>query len=127
MNTSELETVLSWIKTTDLVEVSYRGEAAGFSLTTSEAPSPAIPLPAARFVPVASPAVGAFQWSELGRAKAVEEGQDVAEGALLGVVEAAKGKTVAVKAPCAGRLARALVEAGAPVDFGQPLFFLEAR
>ncbi|MBI3553821.1 MAG: acetyl-CoA carboxylase biotin carboxyl carrier protein subunit [Elusimicrobia bacterium] len=126
MNTQEIEEVLSWLKGTDLVEVSYRQGQKGFSLATSESSAaPHYPIPASRFTPIASPAVGVFQWSEPGRPRQAEEGAEVAAGQGLGLVETGKGKSAPVTAPSAGRLARVMVEAGAAVEFDQPLFFLE--
>jgi acetyl-CoA carboxylase biotin carboxyl carrier protein len=125
MNTNEIQEVLSWLKSTDLVEVSYKQGTKGFSLATAEPGAQhSYPVPATRFTPVCAPAVGMFQWNEPGRARQAEEGAQVTEGQALGLVETAKGKTP-ITSPCAGRLARVMVEGGAPVEFGQPLFFLE--
>jgi biotin carboxyl carrier protein len=128
MKTEKLQDVLAWIKTTDLVEVSYKSEGEGFTVATAEAaPVPHYPLPASRFQPVTSPAVGVFQWAPLGKARRAEENAEVAEGDALGLVETAKGKTTPVTAPCAGRVARVFIEGGAPVEYGQALLFLEPR
>ena len=128
MNTQELQDVLSWIKTTDLVEVSYKSGETGFTLASTQPQAPQhYPAAAARFLPVVSPAVGLFQWNEPGRAKPVDEGSEVAEGDLLGVVETAKGKLSAIKAPAAGRVARVMIDGGAAVEYGQPLMFLAPR
>ena len=125
MGTEQVKDVLDWMRRTDLVEVSYREGGRGFSLSTAAAVSePNYPLPAARFTPVCSPAVGIFQWSEPGRARAAEEGAPVAEGDVLGLIESAPGKQVPIKAPCAGKLARVFAEAGKAAEYGQPLFFI---
>ena len=126
MNTEEIQEVLSWLKATDLVEVSYRHGTKGFSLATSEpAAAHAYPIPSSRFAPVCAPAVGVFQWNQPGRPRQAEEGSEVTAGQRLGLVETGKGKSSEVTAPAAGRLARVMVEGGSPVEFGQPLFFLE--
>lgn len=125
MKTEDLQPILSWLKTTDLVEVSLKNEREGFSLSTAQAPTTTPAAPPGRFCAVLSPAVGLFQFSELGKARQALEGLTVSAGTALGLVETAKGKTSPVTAPGAGRLARILVEAGDPVEFGQPLFFLE--
>jgi acetyl-CoA carboxylase biotin carboxyl carrier protein len=128
MKTEKLQEVLAWLKTTDLVEVQFKSEGEGFTVATAEAaPAPHYPLPASRFQPVTSPAVGLFQFSALGKARKAEEGVDVAEGESLGVVEIAKGKTVPVPAPCAGRVAKVFIEGGSPAEYGQVLLFLEPR
>ena len=125
MNTEEIQEVLSWLKSTDLVEVSYRQGTKGFSLATTETQNHSYPVPASRFSPVCAPAVGVFQWNEPGRPRQAEEGADIPAGHRLGLVETGKGKFAEVTAPSAGRLARVMVDGGVAVEFGQPLFFLE--
>lgn len=128
MNTEQLQDVMAWLKTTDLVEVQYKSESGGFTLATAEnIPMPQYPIPASRFQPVTSPAVGMFQWSALGKARKAEEGVEVAEGDVLGVVETAKGQGTQVKAPCAGRVAKIFIDGGTPAEYGQVLLFLEPR
>jgi biotin carboxyl carrier protein len=125
MGTEQVKTVLEWMRQTDLVEIRFQEGGRGFSLSTAESLSqPNYPLPAARFTPVVSPAVGVFQWAQPGRARGAEEGSPVAEGDLLGLIETAPGKTTPVKAPCAGKLARVFAEAGKAAEYGQPLFFI---
>ena len=46
---------------------------------------------------------------------------------LLGQVETAPGKSTPVTAPCAGRVSKVFIEAGAPAEYGQALLFLEPR
>ena len=126
MNTQNLAEVMSWIKTTDLVEISYIHDKDGFSLSTSESlPTPRFPIPQSRYTPVLSPSVGIFQWNEPGKPSNVTEGGSVESGTILGVVETGKGRFTAVRSPCSGRIARIFVEAGAALDFGQPLLFVE--
>jgi acetyl-CoA carboxylase biotin carboxyl carrier protein len=126
MRTQQLQEVLAWIKTTDLVEVSFKEGAKGFTLASAENPPiPQISIPASRCTPILSPAIGIFQWSALGKPRKTEKGVTVSQGDPLGIVEAGKGQPVAVKAPCSGRILRIFIEAGSPVEFGQPLFFIE--
>jgi biotin carboxyl carrier protein len=126
MTTDQVQQVLDWMRKTDLVEVRYREDGKGFSLSTAENAAPPYPAPVSRFTPVCSPGVGLFQWNAPGRAKAAEEGSAVSEGDVLGLVETAPGKTTPVTAPCAGKLARAFAESGKAVEYGQPLFFIAA-
>lgn len=124
----ELRDVSDWMKTTDLVEVVWKKGAKGFALSGPDAPSTnlsAPPLPASRFLPVASEGVGVFQWSEPGKARKSEEGAAVAEGAVLGVVVTGSGASKPVKSPVAGRVCKVFIEAGAAVEYGQPLFLVE--
>ncbi|MDE2490982.1 MAG: hypothetical protein KGM24_09040 [Elusimicrobia bacterium] len=129
MNTNPLRAVLDWMKSTDLVEVGYKKDGDGFALRAQDAPPeiPAGTLPAPRYVTVASEGVGVFQWSEPGKARKSEDGVDVAAGEPLGVVVAGAGAPKRVVAPCAGRIAKCLVDAGEAVDYGRPLFLLEPR
>ncbi len=129
MDTDPIRPVADWMKSTDLVEVSYKKEGRGFALSTPDAPPP-IPagsLPPSRFLPVASEAVGVFQWSQPGKARVAEEGAEVAEGAVLGVVVSGSGKLTPVKAPAAGRVSRCFADAGEAVEYGRPLFLLEPK
>jgi biotin carboxyl carrier protein len=125
METRELRGVLEWMKTTDLVEVGYKKDGRGFSLS-SETPIPAGDFPSSRFVPATASAVGIFQWGAPGRPKAAEEGSSVKEGDLLAVVIGA-GEPSPVKAPCSGTVAKVFVEPGDAVDFGRPLFLIRAE
>lgn len=124
----DLRDVSDWMKTTDLVEVVWRKGPKGFALSGPDAPSTnpsAPPLPASRFLPVASEAVGVFQWSDPGKARVADEGAAVAAGATLGVVVTGAGASKPVKAPAAGRVSKVFVDAGQAVEYGQPLFLLE--
>ncbi|WP_308915477.1 acetyl-CoA carboxylase biotin carboxyl carrier protein [Jannaschia sp. LMIT008] len=74
---------------------------------------------------VTSPMVGtAYLSAEPGAAPFVEVGATVAEGQTLLIVEAMKTMNQ-IPAPRAGRVARILVEDGAPVEFGAPLVILD--
>lgn len=128
MKTPELQEVLTWLKTTDLVEVEYKRGGDGFAIATAQAqPTPHYPIPASRFQAVTSPAVGLFQFSALGKARQAEEGAEVAEGAALGLIETGRGQSTLVKAPCSGRIAKVFIEAGSPAQYGQVLLFVEPR
>jgi biotin carboxyl carrier protein len=129
METAPIQDVLKWMKTTDLVEVAYKRGASGFALSTAEAPAP-IPggtMPASRFTPVSSEAVGVFQWNEPGKPRKAEEGAEVAAGDVLAVVVSGAGVPAPVKAPVAGRVAKCFADAGEAVEYGRPLFLLEPR
>jgi acetyl-CoA carboxylase biotin carboxyl carrier protein len=74
---------------------------------------------------ITSPMVGTFYRSPSPTSKAfVEEGQRVSEGDTLCIIEAMKilNQIVSDKS---GVVSRILVENGAPVEYGQPLFAIE--
>ncbi len=72
-----------------------------------------------------SPMVGTFYRSSSPTIKPfVEEGQRVNEGDTLGIIEAMKILNQ-ITADKAGVVAKVLVENGAPIEYGQPLFALE--
>lgn len=126
MKTPQLKAVMDWVRTTDLVSVSYRDGSFGFELASGQPPAAPPPgVPGSRYIPVCAPAVGLFQASAPGRPKLGEEGLAVREDDLLGQVETGAGKPHEVRSPCAGRVARVFVSGGQAVQYGQPLFFLE--
>ncbi len=75
---------------------------------------------------VTSPMVGiAFLSPEPGSAAYVTEGQQVAAGQPLLLIEAMKTFNQ-IKAPRGGTLTRILVASGSPVEYGQALMIIEA-
>jgi len=126
MKTPQLKSVMEWLKTTDLVELCYRHGSSGLELRTAQAAAaPPSASFSSRYVPVCAPAVGLFQPNAPGSPRLGEEGLAVKEGDVLGQVETGVGRPHAVRAPCSGRVARVFIEGGKPVQYGQPLFFLE--
>jgi biotin carboxyl carrier protein len=126
MNSSRLQSVMQWFKTTDLLEIQYRAGTEGFELRSADA-SPAIKSGALsnRYVPVCADTVGLFQSNRPGEPKLGQEGLTVREGDLLGLIQTGVGEPHPVLSPCRGRVARAFIEAGQAVEYGQPLFFME--
>lgn len=81
--------------------------------------------PAALAGAVTSPMVGTvYLAAEPGAAPFVTQGQQVAEGDTLLIVEAMKTMNH-IPAPRAGTVRRILVEDGTPVEFGTPLMVIE--
>ena len=122
MDTRILNEILTWMKTTDLVELAFKRGSEGFEFRTAAAQSQAA-FPASRMVPVASPTVGIFRASRPGSAPQTKEGGSVATGEFLGLVETG-GDTMEIKAGCAGRVVKVLAQDGDPVEYGQPLFLV---
>ncbi|MBI5202274.1 MAG: biotin/lipoyl-binding protein [Elusimicrobia bacterium] len=124
METRRLQEVLTWMRGTDLTEVSYRKGDDGVEVKLEGRNSvPSAAFPATTLLPVSSTGVGLFRWSAPGKARKANEGASVAEGDLLGLLETG-AEPVEIKAPAAGRLVKVLVDDGKPVEYGQPLFLI---
>ena len=129
MDTKIITQIRNWMTSTDLVEVTYKKNGKGFSLSTTDSLSPLAGefSPTSRFIPVAAPAVGIFQWSKPGRARQTEENAHVDKGHILAVIISGTGLPHEVPAPCAGRLAKIFPSADDAVEYGQPLFLIEPK
>lgn len=124
--TEKFQEIISWIKSTDIVEASLKEKGSGFSFSTIGATEEELnPLPPSIFQCVSAPTIGIFQWSTPGRSQKIKEGSLIASGDAIGLVETAPGKTTPVIAPVSGKIARILVEASSPVAYGQPILFIE--
>lgn len=93
------------------------------------APAPAAPAPVAEAAPaghtVKSPMVGTFYRSSSPGAKAFAEvGQQVKEGETICIIEAMKILNE-IEADKAGVIKKIMVDNGAAVEYGQPLFVIE--
>ncbi|MFA6584072.1 MAG: biotin/lipoyl-containing protein [Elusimicrobiaceae bacterium] len=123
MNIKTLSEVSCWIKETDLTEVVYRKSGTGFELKTEEAvPQPNIPSCAYSVIP--SPGVGIYRLAPKGKTANFKEGNSVGKGDSLGFVEIHNTEKI-ITAQDNGVLRVICVEDGAPVQYGQPLFFIE--
>jgi acetyl-CoA carboxylase biotin carboxyl carrier protein len=94
-------------------------------VTTTAPNTPAEPVVDIKGQMVTSPMVGIFYRSASPTSKPfVEEGQQVNEGDTLCIIEAMKILNQ-ITAEKAGVVRKVLVENGAPVEYGQPLFVIE--
>jgi len=103
------------------------GNSAGKISVDIPAPPPAAAeAPAdARLAPIAAPMVGTFYRAPKPDAEPfVNEGDEVHVGQTVCVLEAMKMFNE-IPSDVAGRIARILVENGAPVEYGQPLFLVD--
>jgi oxaloacetate decarboxylase alpha subunit len=94
-------------------------------------PSAAAQKPAAaeegRRIVIKSPMVGTFYRAPAPDAPPfVEVGQDIEVGQVICILEAMKLMNE-IKSEVAGHVVEILVDNGAPVEFGQPLFVVEPR
>lgn len=123
MDTRVLDEILTWMRTTDLVELAFRRGSEGFEFRTDSAPPTPAAFPASSFMPVCSTAVGVFRASKPGAAPRAQEGGSVTSGDSLGIIETGS-KAVEISAPSGGRIVKILAQDGAPVEYGQPLFLI---
>jgi len=123
MDTNTLTEIAKWLKTTDLAEASYKKDGKGFELRTEEAEVKSN-VPSCSLTVVAAPAVGIYHSAAKGKAPSFKEGKAVAADQPMGYVDMA-GEKRPVTASAAGTLKIILAEEGRPVEYGQPLFFIE--
>jgi biotin carboxyl carrier protein len=88
-------------------------------------PPAAVTDPDIRLVPIAAPMVGTFYRSSKPDAPAfVSEGDEIHVGQTVCILEAMKLFNE-IPSDVDGRIVRILVENGAPVEYGQPLFLVD--
>jgi acetyl-CoA carboxylase biotin carboxyl carrier protein len=129
LSESELREILALVESSDVVQLDVAFASGHLSLRRNATPAPRSVLPqlgvldglglaqpAEPFLAVTSPLVGIFH-------PAVQTGDRVAIGQLLGAIEAL-GMPTSVDAPAAGTVEQLLTVDGAPVEFGQSLLVL---
>lgn len=123
MDTKLIKEVTDWLKTTDLAEFCYEKDGDSIEVKTREA----LPEPAqftCSLSAVCAPAIGIYKTAAKGKNLVLKEGESVKEGDSLGVVESVS-KQHPVTAPVSGKLRIIAAEDGKPVEYNQPLFFIE--
>ena len=123
MDTKLITDITNWLKTTDLAEFCYQKDHNCIEIKTREA----LPEPVrftCHLTAVTAPAIGFYYAAQKGKNLILKEGQSVKAGEPLGVVESATKKHI-LTAPVAGTLRIISAEEGKPVEYGQPLFFIE--
>lgn len=123
MDTKQLSEITAWLKGTDLTELTYKKDGHFIEIKTKTAE----PLGASFesvLSPVTAPAVGIYHSSDKGKMISLKEGQKINEGDLMGVVSMPNSahKVLANKT---GTLRIISVADSKPVEYGQPLFFIE--
>ena len=73
---------------------------------------------------VTAPAIGFYYAAQKGQSLLLKEGQTVKQGDGLGMIETSTKKHT-ITAPVAGTLRVICAEDGKPVEYDQPLFFIE--
>jgi len=123
MDTKLITDITNWLRTTDLAEFCYQKDHNSIEIKTREA----LPEPVqftCHLTAVTAPEIGFYYAAQKGKNLTFKEGQPVKAGESLGVVESAAKKHI-ITAPVAGVLRVISAEDGKPVEYGQPLFFIE--
>lgn len=123
MDTKLITDITKWLKTTDLAEFCYQKGHNCIEIKTREA----LPEPvqfSCHLTAVTAPALGFYHAAQKGKSLALKEGQFLKAGDPLGIIETAAKKHT-ITAPVAGALRVICAEEGKPVEYGQPLFFIE--
>ncbi|OIN99203.1 MAG: hypothetical protein COX65_01890 [Elusimicrobia bacterium CG_4_10_14_0_2_um_filter_56_8] len=125
MDVKTLTKMTKWMETTDLEEITWRSGDDKISLKLNSNPEHNSSI-TSTLEPVLAPSIGIFRFARPGKTNHLREGASVKTGAELGVIEVGKDfKTVA--APSNGLLKIISIQDGKPVEYGQPLFFIEPK
>ncbi|OGR43670.1 MAG: hypothetical protein A2X35_08385 [Elusimicrobia bacterium GWA2_61_42] len=125
MDVKTLTKLTKWMESTDLEEITWRSGDDKISLKLNNNPEHNTTI-ASTMEPVLSPSIGIFRFARPGKTNHLKEGSSVKNGQELGVVEVGKDFK-SVTAPSNGLLKIISIEEGKPVEYGQPLFFLEPK
>jgi acetyl-CoA carboxylase biotin carboxyl carrier protein len=123
MDIKTLGKITKWMESTDLSELSWKKGWDGFDLKFL-GDDPAVPAIHSPLAAIFSPAVGIYRFSAPGKSSPLCEGMKLKSGQELGYVELGRDKKP-VKTTRDGYLRVLCVEDGKPVQYGQPLFFME--
>lgn len=126
MNITEISKITKWMESTDLEEVTLRNGSNKLSLKHTNSPQHQNFKIQANLVPVMSPFIGIFRQSEKGKEMKLNEGDYVRKDQVLGYVEVLK-ELKEIKSPCDGTLKIISVEDSSPVEYSQPVFFIEPK
>lgn len=125
MDIKTLTKISKWMETTDLEEITWKNGADKISLRINNNPAHTATI-SSNLEPVLAPSIGLFRFARPGKTNHLKEGASVKKGQELGVIAVGK-EFKPVAAPADGLLKIISVEDGKPVEYGQPLFFVEPR
>jgi len=125
MDVKTLTKMTKWMETTDLEEITWRNGEDKISLKLNNNPEHSATI-ASTMEPVLSTSIGIFRFARPGKTNHLKEGSAVKAGAELGVIEVGKDFK-SITAPSDGLLKIISIEDGKPVEYGQPLFFIEPK
>ncbi len=125
MDIKTLTKISKWMETTDLEEITWKSGEDKISLKINNNPAHTATI-STNLEPVLAPSIGMFRFARPGKTNHLKEGASVKKGQELGVIEVGKDFKP-VPAPADGLLKIISVEDSKPVEYGQPLFFVEPR
>ena len=125
MDVKTLTKMTKWMESTDLEEITWRSGDDKISLKLNNNPGHNATI-SSTLEPVLAPSIGIFRFARPGKTNHLKEGSSVKNGQELGVVEVGKDFK-SVPAPSDGLLKIISTEDGKPVEYGQPLFFIEPK
>ena len=125
MDVKTLSKLTKWMETTDLEEITWRSGEEKISLKLNNNPMHNAAI-SSTMEPVLAPSIGIFRFSRPGKTNHLKEGAALKKGQELGVVEVGKDFKP-VLSPADGLLKIISIEDGKPVEYGQPVFFVEPK
>ncbi|PIU19216.1 MAG: hypothetical protein COT18_08595 [Elusimicrobia bacterium CG08_land_8_20_14_0_20_59_10] len=125
MDVKILTKLTKWMETTDLEEITWKNGKDKISLKFNNNPVHNSVISSA-LEPVLSPSIGIFRFARPGKTNHLKEGASVKKGQELGIVEVGK-EFKSVTAPTDGLLKIISIEDSKPVEYGQPMFFVEPK
>jgi len=125
MDVKTLTKLTKWMETTDLEEITWKSGDDKISLKLNNNPDHSAAI-ASTMEPVLSPSIGIFRFARPGKTNHLKEGASIKKGQELGVVEVGKDFK-SVTAHSDGLLKIISIEEGKPVEYGQPMFFIEPK
>lgn len=125
MDVKTLTKMTKWMESTDLEEITWKSGDDKISLKLNNNPAHTSNI-ATTLEPVLSPSIGIFRFARPGKTNHLKEGASVKSGFELGLVEVGKDFK-SVTAHSNGLLKIISIADGKPVEYGQPLFFIEPK
>lgn len=125
MDVKTLTKITKWMESTDLEEITWKSGDDKISLKLNNNPEHSANF-SSNMEPVLSPSIGIFRFARPGKTNHLKEGSTIKTGQELGVVEVGKDFK-SVTAHGNGLLKIISIQDGKPVEYGQPLFFVEPK
>lgn len=127
MDITEISKIAKWMDTTDLEEITFKNKDNKISLKQRNDLNTQQNFKIqSNLIPINSPFIGIFRFSEKGKNYKVKEGDFVKKDQTLGFVEVLK-EMKEIKSSVDGIVKIVSVEDNSCVEYSQPLFFIEPK